>query len=107
MNRQQRGPLSGRHITRREVFGVLSAAGAALAGGCGGETPTSPTTGTSGTTTMTGGTASADCAVSPQETVGPYPSLVDLIRSDIREGRSGTPVALTLTVVNVNNACSR
>jgi protocatechuate 3,4-dioxygenase beta subunit len=45
-------------------------------------------------------------AVSPQETVGPYPALADLIRSDIREGRSGTPVALTLTVVNVNNACS-
>jgi protocatechuate 3,4-dioxygenase beta subunit len=98
--------MSGRHVTRREVFGLHSAAGAALAVGCGGETPTGPTTGTSGTTTTTGGTASAACAVSPQETVGPYPSLVDLIRSDIREGRSGTPVALTLTVVNVNNACS-
>ena len=34
------------------------------------------------------------------------PSLTDLIRSDIREGRSGTPVALTLMVVNVNSGCS-
>lgn len=99
--------MGGRHITRREVFGVLGAAGAALAVGCGSESPTSPTaTGTGGATTATGGATSGACVVSPQETVGPYPSLADLIRSDIREGRSGTPVALTLTVVNVNSACS-
>ena len=99
--------MSGRHITRREVFGVLGAAGAALAVGCGSETPTSPTaTETGGATATTGGASSGACVVSPQETEGPYPSLADLIRSDIREGRSGTPVALTLTVVNVNSACS-
>ena len=32
----------------------------------------------------------AACAVTPNETVGPYPSLIDLFRSDIREGKSGT-----------------
>jgi len=93
-------------MTRREAVGMLGAAGAALAVGCGNGTPTSPTTTTSGATTPTGGTTAATCAVAPNETIGPYPSLVDLIRSDIREGRSGTPVALTLTVVNVNSGCT-
>ena len=93
-------------ITRREAVGMLGAAGAALVAGCGNGTPTSPTTTTSGATTSAGGTTAAACAVAPNETIGPYPSLVDLIRSDIREGRSGTAVALTLTVVNVNSGCT-
>ena len=98
--------MDNKKMTRREAFGMLGAAGAALTAACAGETPTSPDATTSGTTTSTGGTTVAACAVAPDETIGPYPSLADLIRSDIREGRSGTPVALTLTVVNVNNGCS-
>jgi protocatechuate 3,4-dioxygenase beta subunit len=31
---------------------------------------------------------------------------VDLIRSDIREGKAGTPLTLVITVVNVSNGCS-
>ena len=42
----------------------------------------------------------------PSETVGPYPSVTDLFRSDIREDRTGTPLTLTITVVNTNNGCS-
>ena len=38
--------------------------------------------------------------MTPTETVGPYPSLVDLFRSDIREGKSGTVLTLTIRVVN-------
>ena len=88
--------------TRREALALLGAAGAALAAGCGSDTGTSPdATGTTTTTGTTGG-----CAVAPSETVGPYPSLVDLVRSDIREGRSGVPVALTITVVNAASGCS-
>jgi len=98
--------MNSRKITRREAVGILGAASAALAVGCGSETPTSPTTTTAAPTTSTGGTTAAACAVAPSETIGPYPSLVDLIRSDIREGRNGTPVALTLMVVNVNNGCT-
>jgi len=97
--------MDSRKMTRREAVGMLGAAGAALAVGCGNGTPTSPTA-TSGATTPAGTTTGAACAVAPNETIGPYPSLVDLIRSDIREGRSGTPVALTLTVVNVNSGCT-
>jgi len=33
--------------------------------------------------------------VTPTETIGPYPSLTDLFRSDIREGKSGTLLTLT------------
>ncbi len=89
-------------LTRREALGLLGAAAGAgvMSVACGGDTPTSP----SPTTTTT--TTNAGCAVTPSETVGPYPSLVDLFRSDIREGRSGLPVTLTITVVNSSNACS-
>ena len=48
----------------------------------------------------------AACAVTPTETIGPYPSLVDLIRSDVREDRTGTQLNLTIKVVNANSACA-
>jgi protocatechuate 3,4-dioxygenase beta subunit len=95
--------MSDRKIGRREAIGAISAAGAALAFGCGGEsaTPTSPS---STPTTTTG--SSAACAVTPTETVGPYPSLTDLFRSDIRDGKTGTLLTLTLKVVNTNSSCA-
>jgi protocatechuate 3,4-dioxygenase beta subunit len=64
-----------------------------------------PTTTTPATTTPTPG-AAATCSVSPTETIGPYPSLQDFVRSDIRENRSGLPVTLNMTVVNVSAACA-
>jgi protocatechuate 3,4-dioxygenase beta subunit len=91
-------------IGRREAIAMLGAAGAALAAGCGSETPTSATSTMSGTTTG-GGTTNAACAVTPTETIGPYPSLTDLVRNDIREGKSGTTLTLTIAVVNTNNNC--
>ena len=95
-----------RTLNRREALGTIGAAGAAaLAVACG-DSPTSPTSnGTAATTTTTTGTNGA-CAVTPTETVGPYPSLTDLFRSDIREGKSGTLLNLTIKVVNVSAACA-
>jgi protocatechuate 3,4-dioxygenase beta subunit len=52
------------------------------------------------------GSSNAACAVTPSETIGPYPSRMDLFRSDVRENRSGTPLELTVKVVNVNSACA-
>ena len=95
--------MSERPIGRREAMLAIGAVGAALAFGCGGETPTGPST---TITTSTTGTTSAACAVTPSETVGPYPSRIDLFRSDIREGRSGTNLNLTITVVDSSNDCS-
>jgi protocatechuate 3,4-dioxygenase beta subunit len=44
--------------------------------------------------------------VSPTETIGPYPSLQDFIRSDIREGKAGVRLDLAIRVVNVNSGCA-
>ena len=103
--------MNTKKIGRREIMRVMGAAGAAaLAFGCGGETPTSPsattTAGTTGTTSTGAAGGAAACAVTPTETVGPYPSLVDLFRTDIREGKSGVPLALTVKVVNANSGCA-
>jgi protocatechuate 3,4-dioxygenase beta subunit len=95
-----------RRLTRREVLGLLGTTGAAITAiHCGGESPTSPSTVAETTTATTTGTA-AGCAVTPTETIGPYPSLVDLFRSDIREGKNGTTLTLKLKVVNANSACA-
>jgi protocatechuate 3,4-dioxygenase beta subunit len=80
----------------------MGAAGAALAFGCGGS-PTTPSD-TSGTTTT--GSTNSTCAVTPTETIGPYPSLTDLFRSDIRDGKGGTVLTLTVKVVNTSAACA-
>jgi protocatechuate 3,4-dioxygenase beta subunit len=97
-------------ILRREVLAMLgAAAGAALAASCGGDTatPTGPSPTSAGNPTpTTGATNNTACAVTPTETVGPYPSVTDLFRSDIREDRTGTPLTLTITVVNTNSGCS-
>ena len=92
-----------RWLTRREALGAVGAAGAAFAFGCG-DSPTSPST-TEAATATTAST-NAVCAVTPTETIGPYPSLVDLFRSDIREGKYGTQLALTIRVVNAASGCA-
>jgi protocatechuate 3,4-dioxygenase beta subunit len=91
-------------ITRRHLLGVLGAAGAAAAVGCS-DGPTSPSSNSSTTTPVTGST-NATCAVTPSETAGPFPSRTDMFRPDIREGRAGTALTLTVKVVNVNSACA-
>jgi protocatechuate 3,4-dioxygenase beta subunit len=93
--------LDTAQVPRRQALALIGASGAALALGCGSDSPTGPTT-----TTNTTGTTNAACAVTPSETIGPYPSLTDLFRSDIREGKSGTLLTLTIKVVNVNNSCA-
>ena len=85
-------------IGRREAIAVIGAASAALALGCR-ESPASPSA-----TTGTG--SNAACAVTPAETLGPFPSRTDLFRGDIREGKSGTLLTLTIRVVNVSSACA-
>ena len=90
-------------MTRREALGMIGASGAAFSLLACSESPTSPSsTDTTGTT----GSTNAACAVTPSETAGPFPSLTDLVRSDIREGKTGTTLTLTISVVNTNNNCS-
>jgi protocatechuate 3,4-dioxygenase beta subunit len=97
--------MSIKKVSRRDALGLLGLGGAALSLGCGSDSSTTPTA-TTGTATTGGSTASGACAVTPTETLGPYPSLTNFVRSDIREGKSGLPLALTITIVNSNNSCS-
>ena len=98
--------MSMKRVTRREALGLL---GVGLAAGCG-SSPTSPSTDSSTTTGSTGGASS--CAVTPEETAGPYPDRTGManntafFRQDVTEGKSGLPLTLTLTVANVNNGCA-
>ena len=80
---------------------IMGAAGSAAAWGCSNDSVTSP----SSTSTTTTGTSAA-CAVTPTETVGPYPSRADIFRSDVREDRGGTPLTLNLKVANSNANCA-
>ena len=95
--------MSSKRIGRREAIGVMGAAGAGLAFACG-SSPTEPGTDLATTTPTTG--SNSACAVTPTETEGPFPSLTDLFRSDIREGKSGTLLTLTIKVVNTNAGCA-
>jgi protocatechuate 3,4-dioxygenase beta subunit len=97
---------SRKEIGRREAIAIIGATGAALGFGCGGESPVSPTTAASAGTSASSSATGGACVVTPNETIGPYPSLIDLFRSDIREGKSGTNLSLTITVVNTANNCS-
>ena len=42
----------------------------------------------------------------PNETAGPFPSLTDLFRSDVREGKPGTLFTLGIKVVNTSAGCA-
>jgi len=96
--------VTTKRINRREAIGAIgAAAGAALAYGCS-NAATSPSA-TATTDTTTGSTNSA-CAVTPTETIGPYPSVTDIFRSDIRETKTGTVLTLTIKVVNVSAGCA-
>ncbi len=97
--------MTTKRINRREAIGAMgAAAGAALAFGCS-NSSTSPSATTTTTGTTTGSTNSA-CAVTPTETIGPYPSVTDIFRSDVRETKTGTVLTLTIKVVNVNAGCA-
>lgn len=51
--------------------------------------------------------ATPDCVVRPEVTEGPYYVDVDLVRSDIREEKQGTPLTLTFNVSQVSDsACT-
>ena len=97
-----------KRLSRREALGVLGGASAMFAAACGGDSPTSPSTATTPTPTTTPSPTgtSATCAVSPSETIGPFPSLADFVRSDIRESKQGLPLTLTIAVVNTSSACA-
>lgn len=102
--------MNSKRFSRREALEAM-AASVALSVGCGGGTPTSPTTAATSGPTTTGGTtapptSTTTCVATPNETAGPFPNVTVPVRSDVREDRTGLPLALTLTVVNTSSACA-
>ena len=93
------GPLD-----RRQALAALGALGlAAVATACSGGS--SQPSASNGSTAPAGGspatTASgASCVLAPETTAGPYYLDNQKLRSDITDGRPGTPLALAITVVD-------
>jgi len=102
-----------RRLNRRQALELLGAAGAVMTAACGGGgTPTSPSATSTSTTTNTttttdnGTVAGTGCAVTPTETVGPYPSHGDYFRRNVTDGKPGLPLSLTIAVVNAASSCA-
>lgn len=100
-------------VSRRRALGLFGATATLL--GCGGGGSDSATTSTAASTTggTTGGTgSSASCVLIPEETGGPYPLFNDIasastyMREDITDGKTGVPLQLLLTFVNVGASCA-
>ncbi len=68
----------------------------------GGSAPVAATT-AAGASTETAATAAPDCVLMPELTEGPYYLDLDLVRSDITEGRPGLPLDLRVNVVDAGS----
>ena len=115
---------------RRVLLGAagLAATTALAAWGCGGGAASGDSGSSSSSSGSSGSTSTGTCAVTAEETEGPYPAdgsntingtvsnalaLSGIVRSDIRSSfgsmsgtAGGVPTTLTLTVVNANDSCA-
>lgn len=68
----------------------------------------STTTGSSTSAGSTNGSSASNCAVTPSETEGPFPTKVpaNFVRKDITDGRTGVPLAVTITIKNAAASCA-
>jgi protocatechuate 3,4-dioxygenase beta subunit len=106
-------PVS-RRISRRNLLETLGLAGAAMVAACSSSPTSASSTNNSTAITTTTGTSSTtgSCVVAAEETAGPYPDRLGMIsnqaflRQDITEGKSGLPLTLALTIVNVRQNCA-
>jgi protocatechuate 3,4-dioxygenase beta subunit len=98
------------------VVGASGGAGGGMAasGGAGGKggAATGGVTGSGGIAGTGGAGGGGSCHEIPEETAGPFPDTKGMIddpafhRSDIREGRAGVALTLTLTIVDIGNGCA-
>jgi protocatechuate 3,4-dioxygenase beta subunit len=98
-------PVPSTRLSRRRVLGRLGGLGlAALIPGCADdESSSSPAAATTTGTEVTTATTAPDCVLTPEVTEGPYYLDLDLMRSDITEGRSGLPFDLQIKVVDADS----
>jgi protocatechuate 3,4-dioxygenase beta subunit len=96
--RQNRFRMNVKKKTRRDFIATIGGVSAATwLGGCGGksESLASPASGT-------GGSSSAACTVYPQQTEGPFYLDLSLLRSDVTEGKPGTPLQVVIRVLRAD-----
>jgi protocatechuate 3,4-dioxygenase beta subunit len=114
-----------KQIDRRRALAVFGAVGlGAVVAACGGDDKSDSATGDKGGTSSSTGasstspsgapatsTATAElfetagsCALTPEQTEGPYYLDIDRVRNDIREDREGTPLRLAIRV-RENDSC--
>ncbi|RYC71450.1 MULTISPECIES: dioxygenase family protein [Spirosoma] len=100
-------PISRLSFLRKAIASTVLTP--ALLQSCSSQTEITP----GGTTTngsTTGGSTTGSCVVTDTETDGPYPLYSSrgsaLQRVDIREGKTGLQLDMTMTVKNVNNSCA-
>jgi protocatechuate 3,4-dioxygenase beta subunit len=94
-------------LTRRRALQLAGGLGLAAVipacasdGSAGSETTAAATAAAS---TETAATAAPDCVLMPELTEGPYYLDLDLVRSDITEGRPGLPLGLRVNVVDAGS----
>ena len=91
-------------LSRRQAMGLFAGLGAGVvaAACCGGSSSTGASSTTRTTSTGASGTtgSSAACVLTPEATEGPFYLDLDKVRSDITDGKDGTPLDLKITVVD-------
>ena len=96
--------------------GTDGASGAAGTDGTSGAAGTNGTSGAAGTGGTTGGTAgsggsagvpdSGTCTLYPAQTEGPFYLDLDLVRTDITEGKPGTPLTVVIEVLRASDCAA-
>jgi protocatechuate 3,4-dioxygenase beta subunit len=89
--------LDNERMTRRSSLGRFAGLAAAVAGGAAWEAQSAAS---SGPAAVTSGLVS--CVLTPELTEGPYYIANEKLRRNITDGRSGTPLTLEATVLNVS-----
>jgi protocatechuate 3,4-dioxygenase beta subunit len=96
-------------LSRRQAVGLFAGLGAGVvAAACSGGSSSKGASSTTRTTSAgaSGTTASsAACVLTPEATEGPFYLDLDRVRSDITEGKDGTPLDVKITVVDATG-CS-
>ena len=104
---QLEGLLAATISRRRMIVAGLGAVYAAVGAACGGGTQTGATTSASPSSTSSATSVPLPaCVVTPSETEGPYFVDERLNRSDIRDDRTGVPLAMTFSVARVGASCT-
>jgi protocatechuate 3,4-dioxygenase beta subunit len=100
-------------LDRRQALGALGVLGiGAVAAACSsnktpssaaGATTTTTASASTSTSSSTSSSSSAACTLTPEATEGPFYLDIDVVRRDITEGKAGSPLALTVTVVDASS----